>query len=221
MADSLDEAQLRDAGIGAYFRPRDPVSLGVSHRRLQSLVSNGVVENLGNGLYRLSEVEPTEVEAIAKVAAAIPNAVMCLLTALRFHDIGIQSPHETWIALWGGAVYRSTRDLDFTGYGSPRADDVRSTIRSTCPLSFDGECLTRAVNATFERRGTAISQTLPVALTPRFYADADRAERWRNYVSRNDLPGAPLDFGAVGEGLMSFLGEAWIAVARRSLFTGC
>ena len=33
------------------------------------------------------------------VAAAIPNAVMSLLTALRFHDIGTQSPHETWIAL--------------------------------------------------------------------------------------------------------------------------
>ena len=99
MTDSLDAAQLRDAGVGAYFRPRDLVPLGVSHRRLQSLVSNGVVENLGNGLYRLSEVEPTEVETIAMVAAAIPNAVMCLLTALSFHDIGTQSPHETWIAL--------------------------------------------------------------------------------------------------------------------------
>ena len=53
----------------------------------------------GNGLYRLSEVEPTELETIAMVAAAIPNAVMCLLTALRFHKIGTQSPHEVWIAL--------------------------------------------------------------------------------------------------------------------------
>ena len=96
---SLDATQLRDAGVGAYFRPRDLVPLGVSYRRLQSLVSNGVVESLGNGLYRLSEVEPTEVETIAMVAAAIPNAVMCLLTALQIHDIGTQSPHETWIAL--------------------------------------------------------------------------------------------------------------------------
>ena len=99
MTGSLDAAQLRDAGVGAYFRPRDLVPLGVSHRKLQILVSNGVVENLGNGLYRLSEVEPTEVETIVMVAAAIPNAIVCLLTALRFHDIGTQSPHETWIAL--------------------------------------------------------------------------------------------------------------------------
>ena len=99
MANALDTAELQEAGIGTYFRPRDLAPLGLSHRRLQGLVSKGLVENLGNGLYRLSEVEPTEVETIAMVAAAIPNAVICLLTALRFHEIGTQSPHEVWIAL--------------------------------------------------------------------------------------------------------------------------
>ncbi len=54
---------------------------------------------MGNGLYRLSEVESTEAETIAMVAAAIPNAIMCLLTALRYHDIGTQSPHAVWIAV--------------------------------------------------------------------------------------------------------------------------
>ena len=99
MTGSLDAAQLRDAGLGAYFRPRDLAPLGVSHRRLQGLVSNGAVENLGNGLYRLAEVPATELETIGMVAAAVPNAVVCLLTALQIHEIGTQSPHETWIAL--------------------------------------------------------------------------------------------------------------------------
>ena len=63
------------------------------------MISEGLVEDFGHGLYRLSEVEPTEHETIAMVAAAIPNAVMCLLTALRFHGIGTQSPHQIWIAL--------------------------------------------------------------------------------------------------------------------------
>ena len=58
-----------------------------------------MVENLGNGLYRLAEVEPTEVETHAMVAAAVPNAILCLLTALHFHNIGTQAPHEVWIAL--------------------------------------------------------------------------------------------------------------------------
>ena len=99
MIASLDAARLRDAGIGAYFRPRDISPLGVSHRRLQGLVSNGVVENLGSGLYRLTEVPVTELETIAMVATAVPNAVVCLLTALQVHEIGTQSPHKTWIAL--------------------------------------------------------------------------------------------------------------------------
>ena len=99
MPDPLDTIQLREAGLGTFFRPRDIGSLGVSHRQLQNLVSKGLVENFGHGLYRLSEVEPTEVETIAMVAAAVPNAIMCLLTALSFHEIGTQLPHQVWIAI--------------------------------------------------------------------------------------------------------------------------
>ena len=99
MIGSLEAADLREAGIGAFFRPRDLAPLGISHRRLQGLVSRGVVETFGNGLYRLTEVPATELETTAMVAAAVPNAVVCLLTALQIHEIGTQSPHETWIAL--------------------------------------------------------------------------------------------------------------------------
>jgi len=99
MASTLDAAGLQEAGIGAFFRPRDLAPLGISHRRLQGLVSQGIAENFGNGLYRLTEVPATELETTAMVAAAIPNAVVCLLTALCIHEIGTQLPHETWIAL--------------------------------------------------------------------------------------------------------------------------
>ena len=47
----------------------------------------------------VSEAEPTEAETVAMVAATVPNAIMCLLTALQFHDIGTQLPCELWIAL--------------------------------------------------------------------------------------------------------------------------
>jgi predicted transcriptional regulator of viral defense system len=99
METAITKAGLEAAGIGAFFRPRDIQPLGVSFRLLQRLVSKGTVEKLGSGLYRLSEVEPTELETIAMVASAAPNAIICLLTALRVHEIGTQSPHEVWIAL--------------------------------------------------------------------------------------------------------------------------
>jgi predicted transcriptional regulator of viral defense system len=95
----LTKARLGAAGVGAFFRPRAIEPLGVSFRQLQKLVSEGTVEKLGTGLYRLSEVEPNEFETIAMVASAAPNAIVCLLTALRVHEIGTQSPHEVWIAL--------------------------------------------------------------------------------------------------------------------------
>ncbi|MDE0222750.1 MAG: hypothetical protein OXJ90_26015 [Spirochaetaceae bacterium] len=99
MAEPFDATRLQEAGLGVFFRPRDIAPLGVSHRRLQGMVSEGAIEKFGNGLYRLAQVEPTEVETQAMVAAAVPNAIICLLTALHFHHIGTQAPHEVWIAL--------------------------------------------------------------------------------------------------------------------------
>ena len=95
----LTAATLNAADIGAFFRPRDIETLGVPYRRLRGLVAAGAVENLGGGLYRLAEVEPTELETVAMVAAAVPHAIVCLMTALRVYEIGTESPHEVWIAI--------------------------------------------------------------------------------------------------------------------------
>ena len=95
--------------------------------------------------------------------------------------------------------------------------DVHALVRH---FTFEGEHLVRAVVATFERRRTTISRNLPIALTPRFYADAGRSERWRNYATENELPGVPLAFGVIGERLLSFFAEPWAAMARSSMFAG-
>ncbi|MEJ5171871.1 MAG: hypothetical protein WHU10_12855, partial [Fimbriimonadales bacterium] len=59
----------------------------------------GEVEKLGPGLYRLADAEPIEMETIALVAAAVPAGIVCLLSALRIHGIGTQTPHEVWLGL--------------------------------------------------------------------------------------------------------------------------
>ena len=145
----MDIAQLQEAGLGVYFRPRDLAPFGISHRRLMGLVAEGLVDSLGNGLYRLSEVEATEVETIAMVAAAIPNAVMCLLTALRFHEIGTQSPHEIWIALDRKARKPArpparVRMVRFSGamltYGVARQSALGVPFRITSPARTVVDC---------------------------------------------------------------------------------
>jgi predicted nucleotidyltransferase component of viral defense system len=85
---------------------------------------------------------------------------------------------------------------------------------------FDGARLARAIAATFSRRRTTIGAALPVALAPRFFADSVRAEQWRAYLSRHDLPGAPADFNAIGELHVRFLGPIWNALATNRAFTG-
>jgi len=95
----LTPRRLKAAGIGAFFRPRDLQPLEVPFPELQRQVAAGTVEKVGPGLYRLAAAEPSEFETFAMVASAAPGGVICLLSALRFHGIGTQAPHEVWLAL--------------------------------------------------------------------------------------------------------------------------
>ena len=95
----LDRERLRSAGLGVYFRPHQIDELGMTYDQLRRLVSTGAVEHVARGLYRLAGEEPTEHETIAAVCARVPNAVVCLLTALGVYEIGTRLPHEVWIAI--------------------------------------------------------------------------------------------------------------------------
>src|ERR1051325_2383658 len=99
MSQKLTPSDLRKAGVGTFFRPQDVAHLGVTYYRIQRMVEEGHLEKAGPGLYRLSEVEATETETIAMVASAVPHAIVCLLSALRVHEIGTQSPRQVWLAL--------------------------------------------------------------------------------------------------------------------------
>lgn len=99
MLENFTSSDLRRAGIGAFFRPRDVLPLGVTYYHIQRLVAGGHAEKAGPGLYRLSDVEATEMETIAMVASAVPHAIVCLLSALRVHELGTQSPRQVWLAI--------------------------------------------------------------------------------------------------------------------------
>jgi predicted nucleotidyltransferase component of viral defense system len=83
-------------------------------------------------------------------------------------------------------------------------------------LEFHGPRLCEAVRATFERRGLAIGEDLPPALTPAFADDDLMRLRWDAFLSRNRLDGSDLT-SAVGEA-RRFLAEPWTALARGAPF---
>ena len=78
---------------------REVAEAGIHTQVLSRLVRDGRLDRLGRGLYRLPDTPVTEHHGLALVAAAAPRAVICLLSALSFHRVGTQLPHEVWIAL--------------------------------------------------------------------------------------------------------------------------
>ncbi len=99
MTAELNEEILHQAGIGVFFRPSQLEPLGIPYHRLRQLEADEAVERVGWGLYRLADAEPTERYSIASVCARVPNAIVCLLSALQVHGIGTQLPHQVWIAI--------------------------------------------------------------------------------------------------------------------------
>ena len=92
-------ALLRRKGVA---RSRDLAELGVARTTLQRLESEGAVERVGRGLYRLADANVTEFHDLAVTTVRVPRGVICLLSALRFHDLGTQNPRELWVALAPG-----------------------------------------------------------------------------------------------------------------------
>lgn len=93
------EERLAKAELGTFFRPRDAEAAGITYAQLRRLEGLGLVEREGWGLYRQTQADITEHHTIAEVCARVPQAVVCLLSALDVHEIGTQIPYEVWIAI--------------------------------------------------------------------------------------------------------------------------
>ena len=79
------------------LRPRDLP--GVSRAALARLVDGGQLERVGRGLYVPTGAKLTEHHALVEAAKRVPAGVVCLLSALRFHGMTTQNPHEVWLAI--------------------------------------------------------------------------------------------------------------------------
>lgn len=87
------------AGEQGLLRAADLQPHGLPPQLLIKLCGAGRLRRVARGVYSLPDRPLTEHHALADVCARVPKAVVCLLSALHFHDIGTQQPHEIWIAL--------------------------------------------------------------------------------------------------------------------------
>ena len=63
------------------------------------MLKRGQLMRIDRGLYASPDFVPTEDSSLAQVSIKYPQAVFCLLTALRLHGLTTQNPHEVWIAI--------------------------------------------------------------------------------------------------------------------------
>ena len=81
------------------IRPRDVEAAGIHREYLLRLYRNGDLLRVGRGLYALPGAQTSEYISFAEVAKRVPNAVICLVSALEFHHLTTQIAHSVWIAI--------------------------------------------------------------------------------------------------------------------------
>ena len=84
-------------------RWRDFAEKGVTPSTIARLVEEGALAKLGRGLYQAVGVEFSEHQSLLEAAAAAPNGIIALLSALRLHGLTTQNPQAVWMLIDGKA----------------------------------------------------------------------------------------------------------------------
>lgn len=80
-------------------RTSDAMQHGIHPEYLRRLTKKGVLLRTGRGLYVLANAEVTTHHTLAEACKRVPHGIICLLSALRFHELGTQNPTDVWLAV--------------------------------------------------------------------------------------------------------------------------
>lgn len=130
------------------LRPIDLDTIGIPRVVLTRLTAAGMVDRVGRGLYRLPGHSVSEHESLVMVAAKVPQAVFCLLTALQFHGLTTQLPRHVWIAMPRGShspridyppirMVQMTGEAHAAGIEEHLCDGVRVRVYSAAKTVVD------------------------------------------------------------------------------------
>lgn len=129
------------AAMGGVVRTSEALEAGIHPRTLYALRDTGALEQLSRGVYRLADEKPVSAPDLVTVAVRVPQAVVCLVSALSFHEMTTQIPHAVSIALAKGAetprldqpplaVYRFSGQSFIAGVEEHKVDGVAVRVYS-------------------------------------------------------------------------------------------
>ena len=104
------------------IRPRDFEAHDLPRAYLFRLSREGILQRLGRGLYQYADETLDANQSLAEAGKLVPQGVICLLSALRFHDLTTQMPHQVWMTI--GPKARAPKIV------SPRLHIVRASGKS-------------------------------------------------------------------------------------------
>jgi predicted transcriptional regulator of viral defense system len=90
------EQELKKRGV---LRVGDLVPMGYPKSYLSELEKRGKAIKQARGVYMHTDADIPPHYGLALACQKIPGGVVCLLSALSFHEIGTQNPHEVWMAI--------------------------------------------------------------------------------------------------------------------------
>lgn len=99
----IEEARSVIKKHSGVMRTKDILSHGIHCRTLYAMVESGMFERLSRGLYKLTDQPLLGNPDIVTVAKKVPDGVICLISALAFHNITTQIPHEIYLAIARGS----------------------------------------------------------------------------------------------------------------------
>jgi predicted transcriptional regulator of viral defense system len=117
---SYERAKVVFEQHGGVLRTSEAIRAGIHPRTLYAMRDEGSVERLSRGVYRLAQLSPLGNPDLVSVALRVPDGVICLISALAFHEITTQVPHEVYLAVRRGTRppsvdYPPVRVFRFTG----------------------------------------------------------------------------------------------------------
>jgi len=134
---------------GGILRTAQAVRAGIHPSTLYAMRDSGVLERVSRGVYRLADSPPLGNPDLVTVATRIPKGVICLISALSFHDLTTQIPHEVHVALAAGAEeprldFPPIRTYRFVGQsfseGVEAHDLDGAEVRIYCPEKTLADC---------------------------------------------------------------------------------
>ena len=130
-------------------RPRDLERAHIPRTYLNRLAERGQLQKIERGLYTAESLPISEHISLLEVSRRVPKGVICLLSALNFHEIGTQVPHEVWIAIdvkgWAPRVTSpAVRVVRFSGealhFGIQEKEVRGGKIRVFSPAKTVADC---------------------------------------------------------------------------------